>query len=233
MVDESLIDLIQILHLNRLEKRLLIVSEKLVGRRVIPFISEGGRNILLVKMREDGGRLDFNFVWGVLHRHVQDLLREEKYRIKKLGKAYDVSMNDGCLSSLLLTSSPNLSFSVNAFRWYLGTADLVAVFRKWLETLDSILSIFEEVMGRLHISLGNHIRCTCGGLKYEGGKILYDLSMDDCLLPRGEIMFRKDKASVGIGFGDLLFGKKWWYQISGLGETMESYIRSMILNGDV
>jgi hypothetical protein len=233
MAEGGLIDLIQNLHLNRLEKRLLIVSEKLAGRRTMPFISKSGKNILLVKMREDGGRLDFNFVWGVMHRHVKELFVEEKYSIKKRGKAFDVIMNDGCLSSFLLTSAPNLSLSVNAFRWYLGTADLVAVFRKWLETLDSILSIFEEIMGRLNMSLGNHVRCTCGGLKYENGKIIYNLSMDDCLLPRGEIMFRKDKASVGIGFGDLLFDKKWWYQICGLGETMESYIRSMIINGDV
>jgi hypothetical protein len=225
---------IPFLYLNSLERKLLILSESVVGVHTIPFISEGGRNIILAKIKEDGGKLDFNFVWGVMHGRVRELFREEKYKIKKSEQITSISINeDGCLFRFLLTSAPNLSFSVNAFRWYLGLGDLVSVIRKWLETLDSILLVFEEIMGRLNISLGRHIRCSCGGLKFENGKIIYSLFMDDCLVPRGEIMFGRDKASIGIGFGDLLFGKKWWYQMSGLGEPMESYIRSMIINGDV
>ena len=234
MAKESVIDFIRLSHLKRLEKRLSLITESIAGRHTIPLISDSGRNVLLVKMREDRGKLDFNFVWGIMHGHIREILKEEKYRIKRFDQVTGVSINeDGCFFKFLITSAPNLSLSVSSFRWHLEPADLVGIFRKWLEALDFILSTFMGIMERLDISLGRHIKCSCGDLKYENGGIIHSIFVNDCILPRGELMFRRDKVSVGIGFADLLFVRRWWYQVSGLGEPMESYIRSMLINGDV
>jgi hypothetical protein len=225
---------IKVKHLTDLEKILYIQIIKLGGTNVIPFVSDSGRNILLASFRETSELLEFRVAWGIMHDDVNKLLDSERDKIDMLGALSVVDprrLKGLCLARYLMSAIAGMS-PTSCLRWSLEVGDLVNIFRMWLSRLDIILSIFNDAMVKFKVELGEHIKCVDGRMEYKNGEISYRLISED-LAPRGQIMFRHKKTSIGIGFSESLFDWVWWYQIHGLANPLEDYIRSIIVNGDM
>jgi hypothetical protein len=209
---------------------------KLLGGSNVLFVSPSGRNVLLIGFMDwvVDDKIEFKVSWGLFHKSVWEIFDEERdvIGLAASGIVEPTMFERTCFVRYLTNTLAGIAFK-GYFKWNLNIGGLMVVFRQWLKNLDTSLLFFEEMLKRFDIRLGTHRGCGAGALDYSNAKVNYRLFLDDSLSPVGEIIVKRDKISVGVGFSEGLFDWRMYYQIRGLANPLEDYIRSMLVNGDI
>jgi hypothetical protein len=227
----QVVSLIQSKYMTDVERRINAIKP-LSGCSVI-FVSPNGRNVILIMFMDEvaDDRLEFKVSWGLFHKDVWEIFKEEQeaIRLATSGIVAPTMVEKTCFVRYLMDTLTFKSY----FKWSLNISGLMVVFRQWLKNLDTSLLFFEGMLKRFDIRLGTHKGCGAGVLDYSDAKVNYRLFLDDSLSPVGEIMVKRDKVSVGVGFSEGLFDWRMYYQIRGLAKPLDDYVRSMLVNGDL
>jgi hypothetical protein len=230
----EVVSLIKSKYMTDVERRINVIKP-LSGSSML-FVSPNGRNVILIMFMDDvaDDRLEFKVSWGLFHKDVWEIFNEEQeaIRLAVSGIVGPAMVEKTCFVHYLMNTLAGIAFK-GYFKWNLNIGGLMVVFRQWLKNLDTSLLFFEEMLKRFDIRLGTHRGCGAGVLDYSNAKVNYRLFLDDSLSPVGEIIVKRDKISVGVGFSEGLFDWRMYYQIRGLANPLEDYIRSMLVNGDM
>jgi hypothetical protein len=216
------------------EEREMNLSE-LLGRDSVLLLSPNRRNVLIVRFTGVAdGVIEFKVSWGLFHKNVWEIFNGERdYIHLVISGANMLKMLDKtCFLRYVAHTKSGIAVR-EYFKWSLGVEELVFVFRRWLERLDAALLSFERMLSRLNICLGEHVGCHAGVLEYSGGIVYYRLFLDNSLSLQGEIMVQRDRVSVGIAFFEGIFDWVLRYQIRGLANPLEDYIKAMLISGDM
>jgi hypothetical protein len=229
----EVVSLIKSKYMTEVERELNIIS--LLGGDRVLLVSPSYRNVITIQFTNIvGGEIEFKVSWGLFHKNVWEIFNEEKDYIKLAisGPVIPEMFEKTCFLRYVGNTISGISLK-GYFKWGLNVDSLMFMFRRWLERFDVVLSSFEHMLTRFDIRLGNHKGCRAGLLEYSDAIVYYKLFLDDSLSPEGEIMVKRDKVSVGVGFFEGFFDWTMWYQVRGQLNPLEDYIRSMLVNGDV
>jgi hypothetical protein len=230
----EVVSLIKSKYMTDVERRINAI--KPLGGCSVLFVSPNGRNVILIMFMDEviDGKIEFKVSWGLLHKDVWEIFKEEREAIRLAASGIiGVSIFERtCFVQYLTNALEGIGFK-GYFKWNLNFGGLMVVFRRWLKNLDTSLLFFEEMLKRFDIRLGTHKRCGAGVLDYSDAKVNYRLFLDGSLSPEGDIMVKRGKVSVGVGFSEGLFDWRMYYQIRGLAKPLDDYVRSMLVNGDL
>jgi hypothetical protein len=230
----EVVSLIKSKYMTDVERRINVI--KMLGGSNVLFVSPSGKNVILIGFIDEvaGDRIEFKVSWGLFHKDVWEIFKEEQdaIRLATSGIVAPTIVEKTCFVQYLMNTLAGIAFK-GYFKWNLNIGGLMVVFRQWLKNLDTSLLFFEEMLKRFDIRLGTHEGCGVGVLDYSDAKVNYRLFLDDALSPVGEIMVKRDKISVGVGFSEGVFDWRMYYQIRGLAKPLDDYIRSMLVNGDL
>jgi hypothetical protein len=230
----EVVSLIKSKYMTDVERRINAI--KPLGGCSVLFVSPNGRNVILIMFMDEvaDDRLEFKVSWGLFHKDVWEIFKEEQeaIRLATSGIVEQTVVEKTCFVRYLMDTLTGITFK-SYFKWSLNINGLMVMFRQWLKNLDTSLLFFEEMLKRFDIWLGTHKGCGAGLLDYSDAKVNYRLFLDEFLSPVGEIMVKRDKVSVGVGFSEGLFDWRMYYQIRGLAKPLDDYVRSMLVNGDL
>jgi hypothetical protein len=209
---------------------------KLLGGSNVLFVSPSGRNVLLIGFMDGvvDDKIEFKVSWGMFHKSVWEIFDEERdiIGLAASGIVEPTMFEKTCFVRYLTNTLAGIAFK-GYFKWNLNIGGLMVVFRRWLKNLDTTLLFFEAMLKRFDIRLGNHKGCRAGVLEYSDARVYYKMFLDDSLSAEGEIMVKRDKVSVGVGFAEGIFDWMLCYQIRGLANPLEDYVKAMLIDGDL
>jgi hypothetical protein len=232
----EVVSLIKSKHITDEEFQININLIKLLGGSNVLFVSPSGRNVILIGFMDNvvDDKIEFKVSWGLFHKNVWEIFNEERdvVRLAASSIVEPTMFERTCFLRYLTNTLAGIAFK-GYFKWSLDISGLMVVFRQWLKNLDTALLFFEAMLKRFDIILGTHRRCGVGVLDYSDAKVNYRMFLDNSLSPEGEIMVKLDKVSVGVGFSEGIFDWMMHYQVRGLPNPLEDYIKAMLINGDL
>jgi hypothetical protein len=208
---------------------------ELLGGDSVLLLSPSYRNVLTIRFTNVvSGLIEFKVSWGLFHKNVWEIFNEERDYICLAISGLDTTIifDKTCFLRYVAHTKSGIALK-GYFKWSLSVEELVFIFRRWLERLDTALLSFERMLSRFSIRLGEHVGCYAGVLEYSDGIVYYRLFLDDSLSLQGEIMVQRDRVSVGVAFFEGIFDWVLRYQIRGLANPLEDYIKAMLIDGDI
>jgi hypothetical protein len=203
--------------------------------KTFPLVSKSGKNALICEIvkKGEGDSCILLFNWYILHEPYWDIRRRE----------VETNTISSCIINMFLARV--FSSWMVCIAWQKRLSTLVEWLRNILESLDSVLAIFDNLVERYGISMGEHSSCYLGCVSFLHSKIDYSLRYGRPLkqLSSGEIkgifsgeiyMTRaKRKLSLGIDFGITNTEVKYELFVRGSPDPFMRYVDAMIVEDDL
>jgi hypothetical protein len=207
--------------------------------KTIPLVSKNGRNILIceVKSLGEGRGYILLFNWHILHEPYWDIRR----------RCIETDTVSPCVTNMFLERE-FYRWMVRA-DWRKSLPTLIQALRIVLEGLDEVLVVFDDLVKRCNINMGEHASCYFSTVSFSHAKINYFLNYGQTLKQSyrgeikgifgGEICITRSKKnmSLGIDFG-INFGishaeVNYELFVRGGSEPLLKYVDAMLVEDDL
>jgi hypothetical protein len=228
--------------LSKVERHIIhkyIMPSPIDDVKTIPLVSKSGRNLLICEVKSLGVGKGYSllFNWHILHEPYWEIRRWE----------IETDTISPCITNMFLEKG-SYNWMVRVV-WQKSLPTLIEGLRMVLESLDDVLVIFDDLVKRCNINMGEHASCYFGTVSFLYSRIDYFLRYGQPLKQSyfgevkgvfcGEICITRSKKnlSLGIDFGINcgMSNVKVNYElfVRGAPDPFMRYVDAMIIEDDL